>query len=219
MDQGDDLRRGWSTRQLAEMTETTVKTIRHYHRVGVLPEPRRRSNGYKAYGPEHAIRLLQILRMREAGLPVARISAAFEEGDPALYETSDLIAVVDSSIRRLEGIRDDLVAARDAEHDTGRPIGSGTEHTDLEATMPLLMSRHFTQGARIALRSARIEPSPIDAEFARLPVDADAETIDDLARRMAPHIRRAQSEHALPDQVVDGVVALKGVRPPRSVDC
>jgi DNA-binding transcriptional MerR regulator len=31
----------WSTRELAELASTTVNTIRHYHRLGLLAEPER----------------------------------------------------------------------------------------------------------------------------------------------------------------------------------
>jgi hypothetical protein len=39
----------WSTSELAKLAGTTVNTIRHYHRSGVLEEPDRRRNGYKQY--------------------------------------------------------------------------------------------------------------------------------------------------------------------------
>ncbi|MGP9539942.1 MerR family DNA-binding transcriptional regulator, partial [Brachybacterium sp. AOP43-C2-M15] len=39
----------WSTSELAGIAGTTVKTIRYYHHIGVLPEPDRASNGYKQY--------------------------------------------------------------------------------------------------------------------------------------------------------------------------
>ncbi|WP_342775062.1 MerR family DNA-binding transcriptional regulator [Nonomuraea diastatica] len=34
-------RRPWSTRQLADLTGSTVKTIRHYHEIGLLEMPGR----------------------------------------------------------------------------------------------------------------------------------------------------------------------------------
>ena len=35
----------WSTRQLAEMAGTTVKSVRYYHQLGLLDEPERLGNG------------------------------------------------------------------------------------------------------------------------------------------------------------------------------
>ncbi len=46
----------WSTRELATLAGTTVNTVRHYHRVGLLDEPQRMSNGYKQYGVAHLVR-------------------------------------------------------------------------------------------------------------------------------------------------------------------
>lgn len=37
----------WSTQQLADLAGTTVNTVRHYHRLGLLDEPERQGNGYK----------------------------------------------------------------------------------------------------------------------------------------------------------------------------
>lgn len=39
----------WSTRQLAEAEGVTVRSIRHWHDVGVLPHTWRLSNNYKQY--------------------------------------------------------------------------------------------------------------------------------------------------------------------------
>ena len=39
----------WSTRQLADLTGVTLRSIRHWHDVGLLPAPERLSNGYKQY--------------------------------------------------------------------------------------------------------------------------------------------------------------------------
>ncbi|GID30441.1 helix-turn-helix domain-containing protein [Paractinoplanes brasiliensis] len=65
----------WSTRELAELAGTTVNTVRYYHRVGLLEEPGRRSNGYKEYGPQELARLVRIRRLVELGVPLARIGS------------------------------------------------------------------------------------------------------------------------------------------------
>ena len=62
----------WSTRQLAELTGTTLRTVRHYHEVGLLAEPERRANGYKQYGVAHLVRLLRIKRLTDLGLSLRR---------------------------------------------------------------------------------------------------------------------------------------------------
>ena len=47
----------WSTRQIADLAGTSVRAVRHYHEVGLLAEPERRSNGYKQYGVAHLVRV------------------------------------------------------------------------------------------------------------------------------------------------------------------
>ncbi len=63
--------------ELADLTGVTPRAIRHYHRVGVLPEPPRRANGYRSYGPTHLIRLMHVRRMQGGRPGVAAQSATF----------------------------------------------------------------------------------------------------------------------------------------------
>lgn len=35
----------WSTRRLAELAGTSLRTVRHYHEVELLAEPERRADG------------------------------------------------------------------------------------------------------------------------------------------------------------------------------
>lgn len=54
--------------EFADLLGVTTKTVRHYHRVGLLPEPIRNPNGYRQYGLEAVLRALQVLRLRQLGL-------------------------------------------------------------------------------------------------------------------------------------------------------
>jgi DNA-binding transcriptional MerR regulator len=59
--------------QLAAYTGVTIKAVRHYHKRGLLAEPPRDSSGYRRYSAEHAIDLIKIKTLAEAGVPLARI--------------------------------------------------------------------------------------------------------------------------------------------------
>jgi len=59
--------------QLAAYAGVTIKAVRHYHRRGLLEEPSRDSSGYRRYTAEHAIALVKIRTLAEAGVPLARI--------------------------------------------------------------------------------------------------------------------------------------------------
>lgn len=75
--------------QLARYVGVSTKTIRVYHDKGLLPEPERDASGYRRYGAGHAIDLIKIRTLAEAGVPLARIrdlrSATDEEFRQALH--------------------------------------------------------------------------------------------------------------------------------------
>ncbi len=86
--------------QLAAYAGVTIKAVRHYHQRGLLEEPARDSSGYRRYSAEHAIALIKIKTLAEAGVPLARIKellaadpdrfvAAVAEIDRKLQEKSE----------------------------------------------------------------------------------------------------------------------------------
>jgi DNA-binding transcriptional MerR regulator len=60
--------------QLATYAGVTIKAVRHYHQRGLLAEPPRDSSGYRRYTARHAIELVKIKTLAEAGVPLARIN-------------------------------------------------------------------------------------------------------------------------------------------------
>src|ERR1700730_7250372 len=89
--------------QLAGFAGVTIKAVRHYHKRGLLAEPPRDASGYRRYGAQHAIDLLTIKTLAEAGgtggrikeLPAAetdRFRAAIAEIDRTLQaRTQELL--------------------------------------------------------------------------------------------------------------------------------
>ncbi|MEJ5889985.1 MerR family transcriptional regulator [Pseudokineococcus marinus] len=61
----------------AAFVGTTARAIRHYHQIGLLPEPERGSDDRRRYGYEDMIRLLWIRKMADAGIPLDDIRDAF----------------------------------------------------------------------------------------------------------------------------------------------
>ena len=66
--------------QLAAYAGVTIKAVRHYHKIGLLEEPRRDSSGYRRYTAQHAIDLVKIRTLAEAGVPLARVKELLEAG-------------------------------------------------------------------------------------------------------------------------------------------
>ncbi|WP_211247608.1 MerR family transcriptional regulator [Cryptosporangium arvum] len=59
--------------QLAAYAGVTIKAVRHYHARGLLPEPGRDASGYRRYGAAHAVALVKIKTLADAGVPLARV--------------------------------------------------------------------------------------------------------------------------------------------------
>ena len=59
--------------QLARYVGVTTKTIRVYHQKGLLVEPARDASGYRRYTAQHAVELIKIRTLAEAGVPLADI--------------------------------------------------------------------------------------------------------------------------------------------------
>ncbi|MDT9593171.1 MerR family transcriptional regulator [Nocardioides zeae] len=67
----------------ATFVGTTPRAIRHYHEIGLLPEPERGGDGNRLYGYDDVIRLLWIRRTAEAGIALDDIAVAFSDAGPA----------------------------------------------------------------------------------------------------------------------------------------
>src|SRR5260370_9170906 len=97
--------------QLADYAGVTIKAVRHYHKRGLLEEPPRDSSGYRRYTAQHAIDLLKIKTLAEAGVPLAvkellaaspdRFAAAITEVDRALQDRAKDLRRTRERIARL----------------------------------------------------------------------------------------------------------------------
>ncbi|MFJ9647623.1 helix-turn-helix domain-containing protein [Streptomyces sp. NPDC004244] len=62
---------------VAALVGTTPRAIRHYHAVGLIPEPGRGGDGRRRYGFQDVVRLLWIRKMADAGIALDDIRDAF----------------------------------------------------------------------------------------------------------------------------------------------
>ncbi len=82
--------------QLADYAGVTIKAVRHYHKRGMLAEPPRDSSGYRRYSAQHAIDLVKIKTLAEAGVPLARIKELLA-ADPDRFAAA--IAEIDRNLQ------------------------------------------------------------------------------------------------------------------------
>jgi DNA-binding transcriptional MerR regulator len=87
----------------AAFAGTTPRAIRHYHQIGLLPEPERGADGRRRYGYDDMIRLLWIRKMAAAGISLDDMRAAFEQtGDigAMLGRLEETLAAQEAEIKR-----------------------------------------------------------------------------------------------------------------------
>ncbi|MCK1795173.1 MerR family transcriptional regulator [Streptomyces sp. XM4193] len=82
--------------ELAALAGVSTRTVRHYHRIGLLPEPDRRSNGYRVYGLRDAVLLVRVRRLTELGLSLDE--AADVLADDAGRDLQEVLAELDASL-------------------------------------------------------------------------------------------------------------------------
>jgi DNA-binding transcriptional MerR regulator len=207
----------WSTRELAELAGTSLRAVRHYHEVGLLPVPERHSNGYKQYGVSHLVRLLRIKRLVDLGFSLSRIAAMGDEDHHPAEALRALDAELAATIERLQRVRVELGlilrhhAPADLPADIA-PAAGAAGLSEADRSMVLVMSRVMgpEQVGAYAEMLQSMPTDPTDGEFDSLPVDADEATRQNLAERMVPYIRRIREEH--PAAMALDVDAPRGAR-------
>ncbi|WP_395389636.1 MerR family DNA-binding transcriptional regulator [Clavibacter michiganensis] len=101
----------------------TPRTIRHYHQIGLIPEPERGTDDRRRYGYADMVRLMWIRRMADAGIALEDIRAAFAdqeagEGAAAAADTAAHAApaaVGDDDVADVLGRLEATLAAQEAE--------------------------------------------------------------------------------------------------------
>lgn len=184
---------GWSTRHLAELAGTTVKAIRHYHQIGLLDEPERASNGYKQYGTTHLVRVLQITRMKELGIPLAQIATMGRADEDPEAAIAVLDADLAATIERLQRIRSELaiVLKYRAPIDTPAPFQPVAESlSERDRKLVTVLSRVFEPEALEDFHTLLAETNDNDERFDSLPPDADDAAVEELARHLAVDMER-----------------------------
>src|SRR5438876_64136 len=76
--------------ELADFVGISTRAIRHYHRIGLLPEPARKPNGYREYSLRDAVELARVRRLTELGLSLDEVGDALAD-DPRVEATAQAI--------------------------------------------------------------------------------------------------------------------------------
>jgi DNA-binding transcriptional MerR regulator len=119
--------------QLAEATGVDAETIRYYERIGLLPAPQRRANGYRDYSEQHLARLAFIRHCRALDLPLETVARLLARLDDPVGDCGDVDGLVAEQLARvrarlasmmaLEQQLQRLQARCEGPHDGSTPCG------------------------------------------------------------------------------------------------
>ncbi len=89
--------------RLASYAGVTIRAVRHYHKVGLLPEPERDASGYRTYDAAAVVRLIRIRTLAEAGVPLAQVRELLD-ADPTTFAaaTTEIDRHLRAQIRALQ---------------------------------------------------------------------------------------------------------------------
>jgi DNA-binding transcriptional MerR regulator len=88
--------------EIAALVGVTPRTVRHYHHLGLLPEPVRRANGYREYGIRDAVLLARIRRLTELGLGLDEVRDVV--ADDAGRDVVEVLEELDEDLARQEAL-------------------------------------------------------------------------------------------------------------------
>jgi DNA-binding transcriptional MerR regulator len=156
--------------QLAAYAGVTVRAVRHYHQVGLLPEPERDASGYRRYGATAVVSLIKIRTLASAGVPLSQIGQLLEADASAFAEA---VQRIDSHLRdeieRLETSRKQI-----AQLAAGDSLALPSEVTSyLDRLREIGASARMLEGERdgwilIAARWPDLIPEVVTAKHAQL---------------------------------------------------
>ncbi|ANY05812.1 MerR family transcriptional regulator [Pseudonocardia sp. HH130630-07] len=189
-------RGGLTIGQAAAFAGVTIKTIRHYHRSGLLDEPRRDRSGYRRYSSADLYRLVQVRTLAEAGVALAEIGDLLD-ADPEAF--ADTVADVG---RQLDDRIAALLARRELLHrlaDGDRALLPDRACAVLERFTALGFRPDYVAAQREALVLARaLAPVLFDAHVAQLEQRLGDPTYVELQQRSWDAMAWAPEDPRLP---------------------
>jgi DNA-binding transcriptional MerR regulator len=216
--------------QLAKYAGVTIKAVRHYHQRGLLEEPPRDSSGYRRYSAKHAIALVKIKTLADAGVPLARIkqllaanpdrfAAAIAEIDRKLQERVAELVRTRERIAQLSGGDRLFVSAEVADYlDRLRELGVSQRTVQMERDVWILLQAVAPKEAAIWIddkRDALADPEfraiylEYDAAFHWSPDDPRLDKLADRTQRWLAnrHRRSKRSKRPVQDPTIAQLVA------------
>ncbi|MDX2973079.1 MerR family transcriptional regulator [Kribbella solani] len=144
--------------EVAKLAGVSVRTLRHYDAIGLLPPGRVTTNGYRYYGRSELLRLQRILLLRELDVPLPAISRILDEQEDEvtalrghreqlLAERKRLDTMLGSVERTIAGVSGDETVT-DAEFFTGLTEARSRLRTELAERFGAEVAEGFERAVR-----------------------------------------------------------------------
>ena len=167
--------------QLASYAGVTVRTVRHYHQIGLLAEPERDRSGYRTYDAAAVVRLIRIRVLADAGVPRARVQELLVAG-PEEFATAveEIDTALRADIRRLQRNRKRIAKLAAGDNlalpqvvvdylDRLRGLGVGETYIELERDAWIMLSAQIPDiDAVIAEKHRQLDEDPDMTRLYRL---------------------------------------------------
>ena len=98
--------------EIAKITDTTVKSIRYYELLGLVPEAPRTESGYRMYGQDAVERLRFIKKAKRLGLSLDEIRDILALHENQQTPCVHVMALLDRKVADVDGIIEDLQSFR-----------------------------------------------------------------------------------------------------------
>lgn len=86
--------------QVAALVGVSTRTIRHWHHMGVLPEPTREANGYRSYSIQDAVLLARARRLTALGMSLEEVADSLSSDQAA--DLNEILGELDQDLARQE---------------------------------------------------------------------------------------------------------------------
>jgi DNA-binding transcriptional MerR regulator len=196
--------------QLAAYAGVTVRAVRHYHQIGLLPEPQRDASGYRRYGATAVVFLIKVRTLADAGVPLSQIGQMLQ-ADASTF--AEAVQRIDSHLRdeieRLETSRKQIaqLAAGDsltlppevvAYLDRLRQIGASERMVEAERDGWILVAARWPDRIRewMPAKFAQLDDPQLVRLYRLLSEIGDSDADDDPRLEEAADIMAGLAEQA-----------------------
>ena len=211
--------------ELADLTGVTVRTIRYYHQLGLLPVPGVRYS-YRDYGLSHVARVTRVRWLTQAGIPLSAIGGILDEDRDQRVVEGDASANVPSrsvlaDLHAAMLTLDEHLADIARQKDRLRRLIASVERGDPLSPMPPSMAKFYDamelrSGDERVRRQIRRERDFNELAFYRGDMPAEAELLfqgfeeADLLESLALYgvlAQRADAPHAPSEEEINAFAA------------